>query len=131
MRVQPFCLAYGCAAKNTDTQTPYALQCFTVGQTLIQWGISTTSNARLFGLYESTSQTTSRSVQPFCRAHDRDQQTCHTVQRRTDHGMSVHARRNSTAHWRCGLMVFMAFSSSYSDCMSSRGSFDGRRLSAG
>jgi len=100
-------------------------------QTLIQWGISTTSNARLFGLYESTSQTTSRSVQPFCRAHDRDQQTCHTVQRRTDHGMSVHARRNSTAHWRCGLMVFMAFSLSYSDCMSSRGSFDGRRLSAG
>ena len=71
-------------------------------------------------IHNSTPQTTPRSVRPFCRAHDCDQQT-HTdtrTHRRTDHATSVtisrieaHARAVIwlTIHWVTGCSTMYNF----------------------
>jgi len=53
---------------------------------------------------EFISQTVSRSVHPFCRAHGRDQPTDRHTNKYTDHGTSVTIGHNSCLVQRCGLI---------------------------
>jgi len=77
-RFSRFCTVHGRASLYFTTGRPFPHQ-----NCPFSWTIWTPSNTWFVGPPEFSNQTTSRSVQPFCRAHYCDRQT----DRPTDHAV--------------------------------------------